>query len=410
MLVVEAGRPGAAERRGAAPGRRRKARRAQIIGERRAAAVADRAVDETGCAPRPRADRPGDCGPLGVVQRQRRQKTRSIAWPRPRRARRADAGAKRRLPSRGREAHLAACMSAPPRLFDRAPAPPPPRPRRRRASPAPTSCTGAPPRTRPTASPPSCAGFPWRSSLARAPGPDARACRCGREQVGLLDRGRSFRRACSAGRGGPRVVADEERLPFAEASLDLVVSLLSLHWTNDLVGALVQIRRALRPDGLFIGAMLGGATLTELRQSLLIAESEMARRRRAAGFALRRRLRRRGPAAAGRLRPAGGGCGPGHRALRPPAEADGRPAGHGRDQRADRPAAPAADPRGAGAHGRDLCRAVRLPDGRIPATFEIVTLTGWAPHESQQQPLKPGSAKMRLADALGGVEHQLERE
>lgn len=76
---------------------------------------------------------------------------------------------------------------------------------------------------------------------------------------------------------GSRIVADEERLPFGEASLDLVVSLLSLHWTNDLVGALVQIRRALRPDGLFIGAMLGGATLTELRQSLLIAESEIGR-------------------------------------------------------------------------------------------------------------------------------------
>src|SRR5690606_27604229 len=77
-------------------------------------------------------------------------------------------------------------------------------------------------------------------------------------------------------RGGPRLVADEERLPFAERSLDLVVSSLALHWTNDLVGALVQARRALKPDGLFLGALFGGATLTELRQSLLAAESEIA--------------------------------------------------------------------------------------------------------------------------------------
>ena len=67
--------------------------------------------------------------------------------------------------------------------------------------------------------------------------------------------------AMLAGRGGPRVVADEERLPFAFGSLDLVVSTLALHWTNDVVGALIQIRRALKPDGLFIGSMFGGATL-----------------------------------------------------------------------------------------------------------------------------------------------------
>ena len=78
-----------------------------------------------------------------------------------------------------------------------------------------------------------------------------------------------------ARRKGPRIVADEERLPFAECSLDLAVSTLSLHWTNDVVGALIQIRRALKPDGLFIGALLGGVTLTELRQSLVAAEAEI---------------------------------------------------------------------------------------------------------------------------------------
>src|SRR5690606_5338955 len=79
-----------------------------------------------------------------------------------------------------------------------------------------------------------------------------------------------------AGLPGPRLALDEERLPFAEGRLDLVVSLLSLHWTNDLPGALVQIRRALRPDGLFLGALFGGATLQELRWALTEAELELA--------------------------------------------------------------------------------------------------------------------------------------
>ena len=78
-----------------------------------------------------------------------------------------------------------------------------------------------------------------------------------------------------AGRGGSRIVIDEERLPFAFGKLDLVVSTLALHWTNDVVGALIQIRRALKPDGLFIGSLFGGATLTELRHSLVEAEIEI---------------------------------------------------------------------------------------------------------------------------------------
>lgn len=78
-----------------------------------------------------------------------------------------------------------------------------------------------------------------------------------------------------AGRGGARVVLDEERLPFAPASLDLLVSVLGLHWTNDVVGALVQARLALKPGGLFLGAFFGGVTLTELRQSLVAAESDI---------------------------------------------------------------------------------------------------------------------------------------
>jgi SAM-dependent methyltransferase len=94
------------------------------------------------------------------------------------------------------------------------------------------------------------------------------------ERIGLLVEADLSERML-AGRAGPRVVLDEERLPFRGGSLDLVVSALGLHWTNDVVGALIQIRLALKPDGLFIGAFLGGATLTELRQSLLAAEAEL---------------------------------------------------------------------------------------------------------------------------------------
>src|SRR5581483_2967837 len=82
--------------------------------------------------------------------------------------------------------------------------------------------------------------------------------------------------AMLVGRPGARLVADEERLPFAAASLDLVVSSLALHWANDLVGALIQIRQALKPDGLFVGAILGGATLTELRTALTEAELDLS--------------------------------------------------------------------------------------------------------------------------------------
>lgn len=207
-----------------------------------------------------------------------------------------------------------------------------------------------------------------------------------------------------AGRTGPRLVVDEERLPFAPASLDLVVSTLALHWTNDLVGALIQIRRALKPDGLFIGALLGGATLTELRQCLLAAESELA-----GGAGLRVSPFADAFDAAALLQRAGFAL--------PVTDVDrvtvryASPLGLLRDLRAmgetnvlrDRPRTPL--------RRAVLLRAMELyverfaqPDGKVPATFEIVTVTGWAPHESQQKPLRPGSAKMRLADALGTVE------
>jgi SAM-dependent methyltransferase len=206
--------------------------------------------------------------------------------------------------------------------------------------------------------------------------------------------------AMLAGRSGMRIVVDEERLPFADQSLDLIVSSLALHWTNDLVGALVQARRALKPDGLFIAALLGGSTLTELRQCLLAAEAEIS-----GGASPRVSPFADGFDAAALLQRAGFAL--------PVADTDkvkvryAHPLRLMQDLRAmgetnvlfER--APTAMSR------RLLGRALELyverfaePDGRVPATFEIITVTGWAPHESQQKPLKPGSAKMRLADAL----------
>lgn len=213
--------------------------------------------------------------------------------------------------------------------------------------------------------------------------------------------------AMLAGRRGPRAAADEERLPFRAESLDLAVSSLSLHWTNDVVGALIQIRRALKPDGLFIGALLGGATLTELRQALVAAEIELL-----GGAGSRVSPFADASDAAGLLQRAGFAL--------PVADVDRVTV------RYSHPLKLLADLRQMGEtnvlaerHPRPLTRALVArtceiyaerfsgPDGKVDATFEIVTLTGWAPHASQQQPLKPGSAKTRLADALGVTEHKL---
>jgi SAM-dependent methyltransferase len=216
--------------------------------------------------------------------------------------------------------------------------------------------------------------------------------------------------AMLATRSGPRVVLDEERLPFAPQSLDLVVSTLGLHWTNDVVGALVQIRRALKPDGLFMGAFLGGSTLTELRQALSAADDEIlgGTGSRISPFADSRD-------AAGLLQRAGFAL--------PVGDVDRVNVSY------EHPLRLLADLRQMGEtnvladrHPHPLTRALLAraseiyverfagADGRVRATFEIITLTGWSPHESQQQPLAPGSAKMRLADALGVVEHRLPRD
>lgn len=200
------------------------------------------------------------------------------------------------------------------------------------------------------------------------------------------------------------VVLDPEHLPFREASFDLVVSSLALHWVNDLPGVLIQLRRALRPDGLALISLFGGETLNELRQALIEAETEI--------------LGGAGP----RVAPFADVRGVGALLQRagfalPAADRDVVTVRYSDPMRL------LADLRGMGETSalrehspanlsrRILARAFAAyrrhssdPDGRVRATFEIITATGWAPHDSQQTPLKPGSAKARLADALGASE------
>lgn len=206
---------------------------------------------------------------------------------------------------------------------------------------------------------------------------------------------------------GPRVQASVDALPVADGALDLVVSGLALHLIDDLPGALAQIRRALKPDGLFLGALLGGETLSELRAAWIMAETEISggASPRVAPFADARAL-------GGLLQRAGFAL--------PVADADivtvayASPLALMRDVKAMGASNMLAARRRVPATRRLLFRAAEIyaetsgrADGRAVATFEIITLTAWAPHESQQTPLKPGSAAARLADALGAVEHKM---
>jgi SAM-dependent methyltransferase len=210
--------------------------------------------------------------------------------------------------------------------------------------------------------------------------------------------------ALTAKDAGLAVAADAEALPFRDGALDLVVSGLGLHFVNDLPGTLVQIRRALKPDGLLVAALLGGDTLTELRQAFAAAEAEvegglsprvlpfadlrdLGALLQRAGFALPvtdvDRLTVRYPSVLALM----------HELRRMGATN------------------PLIDRRRRPLRRATLARMLEIyderfadPDGRIRATFEIVYLSGWTPHESQQQPLAPGSARTRLADALGTQE------
>ncbi len=204
-----------------------------------------------------------------------------------------------------------------------------------------------------------------------------------------------------------RLCGDEECVPFRDGAFDLIAAPLSLHLVNDLPGALIQIRRALMPDGLFLGAVLGGATLQELREAFMQAEMEleggvsprvapMADIRdygallQRAGFAL--------PVADSDLLVATYGS-----PLALMLELRAMGAGNVLTERRRTPLRRAT-----------LQRAVEIyterhsvAEGRVRATFEIIHLAGWAPHESQQKPLRPGSARLRLADALAVKEHRL---
>ena len=212
------------------------------------------------------------------------------------------------------------------------------------------------------------------------------------------------RRARRAARTELCVIADEEALPFRDASLDLAVSALALQFVNDLPGVLVQIRRALKPDGLLIAALVGGETLTELRQAFAAAESDIegGASPRVAPFVDVRTL-------GDLLRRAGFAL--------PVTDSDRY------TLRYDSGFALMHDLRRMGATNTLLARrrtplrratlmrmaeiyAQRFadPDGRVRATFDIIWSSGWAPHASQQQPLQPGSAKARLADALATQE------
>jgi NADH dehydrogenase [ubiquinone] 1 alpha subcomplex assembly factor 5 len=203
---------------------------------------------------------------------------------------------------------------------------------------------------------------------------------------------------------GIRVVADEEALPFAENSFDLVISALSLHWVNDLPGTLIQINRCLKPDGLFLGTFLGGQTLHELRAALLHGEidAEGGASPRVSPFAEIRD--------AGSLLQRAGFALPVAdietitvtytdtlalmKELRGMGETNALV--NRRQKSTSRMTFAAA------AH--NYTEQYADQDGRIPAPFEILTLTGWCPDPGQQKPLKPGSANARLADALNTQE------
>jgi SAM-dependent methyltransferase len=205
--------------------------------------------------------------------------------------------------------------------------------------------------------------------------------------------------ALARGAGGLAVAADEEWLPFAPASFDLVVACLSLHWVNDLPGALVQIRRALAPDGLFLAAMPGLPTLGPLREALQEAEAELrggvsprvspfaelrdgAALLQRAGFALPvadaddLTLEYRDPLALLRDLQAGGE----------------QNAVLARDRRTP--------PRALFAQA--LARLAADPPLHVP--LRLIMLNGWAPAPTQPRPATPGSATARLADALGTIE------
>jgi SAM-dependent methyltransferase len=235
------------------------------------------------------------------------------------------------------------------------------------------------------------------------PSPAVRAALAGNSAIGsMIAVAPAFDVVDSTADPAPlRVVADPEALPFAAESLDLVVSAFALQTVDDLPGALIQIRRALKPDGLLLAALLGGDTLNELRESFAVAESEVTGgvSPRVAPFADMRDM-------GALLQRAGFAL--------PVTDVDrvvvrySSPLALMADLRRMGATNPLVERRRVPLRRSILARVVEVyverfsdPDGKVRASFDIVWLSGWAPHESQQQPLRPGSAKARLADALG---------
>ncbi|MDR3372191.1 MAG: SAM-dependent methyltransferase [Ancalomicrobiaceae bacterium] len=216
--------------------------------------------------------------------------------------------------------------------------------------------------------------------------------------LAALGRGRS---------GGADLVCHEDALPFAAGSLNLIVSALTLQTIDDLPGVLVQARRALSSDGLLMAALLGGDTLCELRDSLASAEIELTGglSPRVAPFVDVRDM-------GGLLQRAG--------LALPVTDSDRLTVRYSdmfallRDLRAMGGGNPLAERSRRPATRRFFLRAAEIyaerhsdPDGRIRATFHIVSALGWAPSDTQQKPARPGSATVRLADALNAIEHRV---
>lgn len=233
---------------------------------------------------------------------------------------------------------------------------------------------------------------PWLGGLLRASGRHRLVVEVDRAAGALRDA------------DGPVVQADEEAIPFAPGSLDLVVSPLALQMVNDVPGVLAQIRQSLRPDGLLLAAIVGGETLKELREVMVAAELDLegGASPRVAPFAdgrdLGALLQRTGFAL-------------------PVVDSDRfsvayrHPLALMHDLRAMGATNVLAERSRKPLRRATLARACELyverfgrADGKVLATFEIIMLTAWAPHESQQKPLPPGSARARLADALGTTE------
>ncbi len=204
------------------------------------------------------------------------------------------------------------------------------------------------------------------------------------------------------GRDGPRMILNPEQWPIAHDCLDLVVASVSLHTVNDVLACLANIRTSLKPDGLFLCVLYGAGTLGELRAALMAAELETSD---GAGIRV---------APVMDVRDAGGLLQRAGFAL-PTVDADLQVVRYAdvfgllRDLRAMGETsvlatqAPPLNRRTLAVLAQNYTDMASDVDGRVRATVRLITLTGWAPHASQQTPLRPGSATMGLAEALNGI-------